>query len=198
MKNLTKTILAVLATGVISCALFSSPAQATPISGQISFNGVVTFDSTNLAVATTVTHWFDIFGNNDGNANVAAGATGNFAGISGGTLAAFHNGYQFNPSTPVLGLWSVGGFTFNLATSSILTQNSTDLSVHGTGTITGGGFDPTPGNWDFDVSNADGHHHILFAFAASTSTVPDGGSAVALLGAALAGIEILRRKLRVT
>ena len=35
----------------------------------------------------------------------------------------------------------------------------------------------------------------MFSFSANGVAVPDGGSAVALLGLALTGIELLRRKL---
>ena len=48
--------------------------------------------------------------------------------------------WNFN-SGPLAGLWSVGGFTFNLTASSIVMQGNGFLTVSGTGTITGNGFD---------------------------------------------------------
>jgi hypothetical protein len=36
----------------------------------------------------------------------------------------------------------------------------------------------------------------MFSFAANADAVPDGGSAVALLGLTLTGLEVLRRKLK--
>ena len=42
-----------------------------------------------------------------------------------------------------------------------------------------------------------GGHHLNFTFSANEVEVPDGGSTVALLGLALTGIEVLRRKLRI-
>ena len=111
------------------------------------------------------------------------------------TLAA---SWIFNPSTPTPGLWSVGGFSFDLDTATIDTQNSHLLSITGTGTLSGAGFDPTPGTWAFSAQSAAGIHQASFTFSADTNTgpgVPDGGSAVALLGIALVGLEGLRRKL---
>src|SRR5438477_8680784 len=54
MKTLTKTILTVLGTGLISCALFSQQAQADPITGTITFGGSVNMNGT-AATATMVT-----------------------------------------------------------------------------------------------------------------------------------------------
>jgi hypothetical protein len=198
MKNLSKTILALLATGIVSCALFSPQAQADQITGQISFAGQVRLNSPSLAAATAVNQWRDIFGNNPGFANVVAGATGDFASIAPGTLTAFHNGWNFGSGGPQVGLWSVGGFTFDLTSSTIIMQTASDLTVTGTGIISGNGFDATAGTWDFHITNAGGHNHSTFAFVASTDgqPVPDGGSAVALLGIALAGIEVVRRRIK--
>jgi hypothetical protein len=102
----------------------------------------------------------------------------------------------FNPSTPTPGLWSVGGFTFDLLMSTIVTQNANFLTITGTGTITGNGFDPTSGTWAFSTQNSSGRPKTIFSFSADDAPVPDGGSAVALLGIALTAIEVLRRKLR--
>ncbi len=189
MKNLTKTILAVLAIGFISCALFSEQAQATPITGNINFAGSVQFD-TNFANATRVVTWLDIF-NNAGFTSVAPGGTGDL-GIAPGTQATMAQPWIFNPSTPTPGLWSVGGFTFDLLASTVVTHNAQFLSITGTGIVSGNGFDPTNMEWSFTTQNMGG---TTFSFSATGTAVPDGGSAVALLGLALVGIEVLRRKL---
>ena len=194
MKNLTKTILAVLAIGFISCALFSQQAQATAIQGNINFAGGVQFDTNSLATATRLVTWFDSNGN-AGFTSVAPGGTGDFAGIPAGTQATMAQPWIFNPSTPTPGLWSVGGFTFDLLSSTIVTQNASFLLVTGIGIVSGNGFDPTSMEWSFSTQNAVGG---IFSFSANGVAVPDGGSAVALLGIALIGIEVLRRKLRST
>src|ERR1051325_6266388 len=196
MKNITKTILAVLAAGLITSALSTQEAKAAPINGTIDFAGSVMFDSTSLASATRVNQWRDVFGH-AGFSNVAA-TTGDFSGIALGTQAAMATPWIFNPSTPTPALWSVGGFTFDLLSSTIVTQTATFLNITGTGTISGNGFTATNPTWAFTVQNAGGTHQF-FSFSANSATqgVPDGGSTVALLGMAVAGIEFIRRKLRV-
>ncbi len=184
----TKTILAMLAIGFISCALFSEQAQATPITGDLGFSGGTTFNTTSLATATRVNSWFAFVGT----------TTGSFVGVPIGSVVTLAAPWIFNPSTPTPGLWSVGGFSFDLDTATIDTQNSHLLSITGTGTLSGAGFDPTPGTWAFSAQSAGGIHQTSFTFSADTNTgagVPDGGSAVALLGIALVGLEGLRRKL---
>jgi len=183
----TKTILAMLAIGFISCALFSEQAQATPITGDLGFSGGSAFNTTSLATATRVNSWFAFVGT----------TTGSFVGVPIGSAVTLAAPWIFNPSTPTPGLWSVGGFSFDLATATIDTQNSHLLSITGTGTLSGAGFDPTPGTWAFSAQSAGGIHQASFTFSADTTGagVPDGGSAVALLGIALVGLEGLRRKL---
>jgi hypothetical protein len=192
--KISKTILTLLATGLLSCGIFSQQAQAGFISGQISFSGSAIFNTTNLAAANTVTHFKDI-NNVDGKATVVGVSTGSFSGIVSGTQASFTQPYQFNPSVGVTALWSVGGFTFDLLTSAIVTQTSTFLNITGTGTLHNAGFTDTAGVWNFTVSNASGSPQDTFSFAASTSAVPEGGSALALLGLGLVAVELLRRKL---
>ena len=195
MKNSSKTLLAVLGTAFV-IGLLSQQAQATAISGDIQFAGSVRFNTNNLATATQVRHWFDIRGH-AGFSSVAFGDTGDFASIAPGTDVTMATPWIFNPSTPTPNFWSVGGFTFNLLSATIVTQTNTFLDVTGNGIISGNGFTPTAGQFAFSVQNAGGGHHLNFSFSANEVEVPDGGSTVALLGLALTGIEVLRRKLRI-
>jgi hypothetical protein len=186
MKNLSKTILTVVAVGLLSCGLFCQQAQATPITGDITFGGVVTFDSTNLSLAKEVSTW---------NLSIVTSDSGDFSSIpilSNVTIAP----WIFNPSTPTMPLWSVGGFSFDLMSSTIVTQTSFFLNVTGVGTLSGPGFDPTAGTWSFTVSNALGRDTFGFQSDTAAGLVPDGGTTAALLGLALAGIEVLRRKFK--
>jgi hypothetical protein len=194
--KLSKTLLALLTTGILSSAFFSQQAQATAITGNINFAGSVQFDTNSLATATRVVTWFDVF-HNAGHSNVTGGSTGDFAGILPGTQANMGQPWIFNPSTPTPGLWSVGGFTFDLLSSTVVTQNAGLLFVTGTGTVSGNGFDPTAMAWSFTTQSANGRTNTEFSFSANGVAAPDGGSAVALLGLALTGIEVLRRKLRI-
>ena len=128
-----KTILAVLAMGALSCALFTQQAQAVPITGTIQLGGAVRFDTNSLNTATRVNFWFDD-NNNVGHSTVQPGNTGTFAAIPAGTQATMAQPWIFNPSTPTPALWSVAGFTFDLASSTIIVQNPFVLAITGTGT----------------------------------------------------------------
>ena len=191
--KLSKTILAVLATGVLSCGLFSQQAQATAITGGIQFAGEVQFDTNSLATATKVVTRFDVF-HNAGFSSVTSG-TGDFAGIAPGTSAAMAQ-WTFNPSTPTPSLWSVGGFTFDLLSSTVVTQNASTLVITGTGIVSGNGFDPTAMDWSFTTQSSGGRTRTTFSFSANGVAVPDGGSAVMLLGAALSALGMARRFLK--
>lgn len=196
MKPL-KTILAISAAAFATVGLLST-AQAVPITGDIDFAGQAFFNTNSLATATQVVN----FKTNDaasanGTAMVTS-ATGSFSGLSG-SIASFPNVYTFNPSTATTPLWTVGGFTFNLTSSTVVFQNSQFLAISGNGILSGNGFDPTPGVWAFTSQQADGSPQTSFSFSANTSAVPravpDGGSALSLLGIALVGVEAVRRKL---
>jgi VPDSG-CTERM motif len=202
MKNLTKTILTVITAGFALTALSTQEAQAAKIHGRLDLAGSVMFDSSALQNVNQVNQWRDINGN-IGFSNVAA-FNGSYVGhvvlgqqvtMSGGNSFP---AWVFNPSTPTDPLWEVGGFTFHLTSSTIVTQTATFLNVTGVGTISGNGFEATNARWAFSVQNAGGGTGDFFSFSANTASVgvPDGGSAVALLGISLVAIEFVRRKLR--
>ena len=140
--------------------------------------------------------WRDVFGNL-GFSNVAA-TIGDFSGIPLGSQATMATPWIFTPSTVTPGLWSRvrWRFTFDLLSATVVDQTATFLNITGTGIITAAGFEDTSASWAFTVQNAGGNHDF-FSFSANSATgVPDGGSAVALLGMGLGVIEFIRRKLR--
>jgi len=184
--KLSKTILAVLATGVLGSAFFSQHAQATTINGNITFHGGCTLDTGNANTAHAVTSWQNT------KVETVSGDFDTF--INPLDPASFSAPWVFDPSTSTPSLWNVGGFTFDLLTSTIVLRGNGFLSVSGTGTISGNSFDPTLGTWSFSTQNPSARG--IFSFSAAGDSVPDGGSAVALLGIALTGIEVLRRKLK--
>jgi hypothetical protein len=191
MKTLTKTILAVLATGLIGCVLFSQQAQAVKITGSIAFHGTVDFDQPILH-ATRVEAWHDVLGT--GYPTVTA-RTGDFSFISPGTPGIFSAPWFLN-SGSVPALWSVGGFTFDLVSSVLAVQTSTGVKVIGSGWITGNGFDATFGTWHFQAGSFGTNGPSTGTPARFGVTAPETGSTVALLGLALVGMEALRRRLR--
>ena len=195
MKNLTKT-LTVLAIGLLSCGLFCQQAQA--ITGDILFMGSATASGASGAGTTTISFtnpW-----------QVVAG-TGDYAAVTFGTPATF-NGFSFTGdgtgatlTAPVTPQWSFvfGGntYTFDLLALTSGHVQSGSMAFTGTGTAFVNGGDASPANWSLQGSTGTG-----FRFTLSSSTtgalgaVPDGGSAVALLGIALVGVEALRRKFK--
>jgi hypothetical protein len=195
-KTLTKAILVIFAAGFATCVLSTPRAEAALINGTIDFAGSVMFDSSHLDNATQVMLWRDVFGNL-GFSNVAA-TSGDFSFIPLGTQATMATPWIFTPSTNTPGLWSVGGFTFDLMSATVVNQTATFLNITGTGIITAAGFEDTSATWAFTVQNAGGNHDF-FSFSANSATqgVPDGGSAVALLGIGLGVVELIRRKLGV-
>lgn len=182
MKS-TKIFLAIAAAGVVAFA----SAQATSITGLLNISGTATFDKP-LAHATEVVAF--------NNVTVGGGSTGSFASITPGTPVAMASSYIFSPSMATPGLWSVGGFTFDLQTSTVVQQSKSFLTITGTGMILGAGFDPTPGVWAFTSQNASGKPHTTFTFSANTEAVgvPDSGMTMTLLGAGLLGLAVYRAK----
>jgi hypothetical protein len=182
MKSI-KTILGIVA-ALASVGLLSS-AQAVPITGMLNISGTAHYDAP-IASATQITMFEDAV---TGGAN-----TGSFGGIGAMVPVSMTFPYIFNPSTPTPALWSVAGFTFNLLSSEIITQTSNGILIVGTGTITGNGFDPTPGTWGFSQQKGSG---TVLTFSATTeAAVPDGGMTATLLGLGLGGLVGARRLLR--
>ena len=187
--KLIKPLLASL-TAMVVAAGFTLSAHATQIEGDIDFVAEVVFDSTSLGSATMVTSW---------NMTGVSGTSGDFSSVANGTAVTFQTPYVFNPPTPYGSLWSVGGFTFNLVDSTIVTQGNFALVIVGTGFVSGNGFDTTPGTWSFAVTQSNGGTSTEFSFqgnSVATPATPDSGSTVALLGVALFTLGALRAKFR--
>ena len=142
-------------------------------------------NSGSVNTATAVTGWLD----ENGASPTVQSASGSFAGLVGATVT-FTPTWSFT-SGAITAFWQVGGFTFNLIASNIVFQGGGFVAVSGTGTITGNGYHSN-GTWSF--SSQDDPSNGVFSFSATSA--PDGGATVALLGLSLAGIEVIRRKLR--
>ncbi len=190
MKNLTKT-LTVLAVGLLSCGLFCQQAKA--ITGDVEFTGTASASGASGVGITTITFanpWFVV------------GTTGDYSVVPFGTSATFA-GFSFTGTgtgATLIGTvtpqwtFTFGGntYTLNLLTLTSGTVLSGAMEFTGTGTASVNGGDFSPATWGLDGTAATGFTFRLAS--SSTSAVPDGGSAVALLGIALVGVEALRRK----
>jgi PEP-CTERM motif len=98
---------------------------------------------------------------------------------------------QPGPATPHL--WQVGGFNFDLSSSIVISQSANFLNVAGTGTISGNGFDATPGNWSFTSSDSNGAPETTFGFQTQTTAVPEP-STLALLAIGAGGLVSSRKR----
>ena len=194
MNKMTKLASVVAVTVALAQSL-----QAVPVTGSIGFSGVgVTFNTGTAATATAVTSFI---------APAVSGISGSFAApspfaVANGTPVVFNPATWNFASGPVASFWQVGGFTFNLLSSSLTAHGGTPgvdafVVVNGTGTVTGNGYTPTQMSWSFTSQDpASGSNPTSWSFSASAnSQVPDGGATVILLGIALSGVALLRKKL---
>ncbi len=185
--KLSKFALALFAAAFATTGFTGNQAQAALINGAITFSGGAVYDTMSLATATRVNTFSDV---------VVSSRDGDFASfVNVGDATTMASPYIFSPSTPTPGLWSVGGFTFDLASSSVVLQNADFLLISGEGTISGNGFMDTPGTWSFTSQSPSANGVFSFSSGSDAAGVPDGGTTVALLGFALVGLELLRRKL---
>ena len=159
-KTIKRTLFAAVA---LLCA--GVTLEAAPINGSITIRGGAELNSTSVNTATQVTGWL----NGSNNPPTVVSRSGSFtAFVSVGASVTMAAPWNFGFGLP--NLWSVGGFTFNLTTSSIVLQGNGFLAVSGTGTITGNGFAPTPGTWRFSTQNPPANG--VFSFSASTTASP--------------------------
>ena len=137
--------------------------EAAPINGTITIRGGAELNTGSVNTATRVIGWL----NGNGAAPAVVSRSGDFATyVTVGDSVTMAAPWNFN-SGPLLALWSVDGFTFDLASSIIVTQGNGFLSVSGTGTISGHGFTATPGSWRFTTQNPPANS--VFSFSASST-----------------------------
>jgi len=190
-KSFTKLFGALaLAAGLLSVGN-ASAAVITGSLGYTSLGGFVA-NNNNLTVATEISF--------PGVAQVSGVVSGSFAaaGILPGDVITLTSPLSVNAALalPMTPIWSIAGFSLTLTSISELPGNvATSLGLTGTGTLSGPmGTTPSTGLW-VATFNREGTN---FTYSSSTTTindVPEGGTALALLGLGLLGLEGARRKL---
>ena len=204
LKRLNKTFRLALLTAALA---FAQQVNAIQIDGTIDFTGGVSISQTGTTAAV---HFFPS-ASVDGEP-FASNPTGHYSEIMPGTDATFTD-FSYDTLTLALtptslNVWEVVDdgvtytFTLDHLSSATLADPQYGTMIQGTGVanITGGviDFDPTPGTFVLAGSGTS----TRFRFSSGTSvspgsgtSVPDGGSAVALLGITMIGLEGLRRGL---
>ena len=199
-----KTIFSLLATGLLSWTLTCQEAGAVPITGSVGFAGSATATTGN---STTI--YF-------GNAEKALGGTLDYSNVAFGTNVTFNNivytgtGYDATLSNVVNPLWTFKtlGVTYEFELTSLSFAdiyagwglNTEILSGMGVARMTGK--EDTVGTFTLKGAGSGSGKSFNFSFlsgsAANGNAVPDGGSTAALLGLVFVGVEVLRRKRRLS
>ena len=194
MKKANRIIPSLVAASVLITVIASPSAMANQFTGAIDFGAVgVTTDNPVLGLATT----FSLTG------AYALKAVGEYAtlGVADFTPVTF-NGFKFNPPVgAVTPLWTfdIGSTVLSFdATSETSTWvargNAGEWDILGSGIASISGFDNTPGTFTVNLSDS-GNMVVAFdSTAAVQPAVPDGGSAVTLLGGALTVLGLFVRK----
>jgi hypothetical protein len=166
---------------------FTQTVQAIPITGNIGFSGGVQLDSTSVLTATKAVAFTN---------NTVISSSLAFAGIAKDTPVAISAPWTFN-SGPLNSFWQVGGFTFDLMSSSIFSAMGSFLNINLSGIVSGNGFDATPFTGTFQVANpsANGLSTFTERLSFSSSAVPDGAMTVTLLGLTCLGMALVKNRL---
>lgn len=187
-----------IAASVIGAMTLSTAAYASPINaiGSIAFGGTYSVPNSDLTTLeqATITGIFGMTG---------TGVLASPTVWTGGGLGSlgFATPIGINGASPSLVnsvLWTVtaGGINWEFVVTSEAvdgTSTSTSTGLRGSGTLydmSDSTYAPTAGIWQLGFGEAGN-----FSWQSTGSTVPDGGATVMLLGAALTGIGLLRRKL---
>ena len=181
---------------VAGCAALISQ-QAYAVTGSIEFTGAMAGSTTKGTTTITFTNPWHVFVGDGDYAGVPS--TSNGGPATAATFNSFSytgNGLTATLVAPVTPQWTFTylgvTYSFDLSslTNAVLTATGFTAQGNGTANI---GTDSSPATWTIQGSGT----KFTFTFSSSTTTaVPDGGSAVALLGIALTGIEAGRRLIR--
>jgi hypothetical protein len=170
-------------------------AQAYAVTGTIGFSGLMQQKTAKGQTTNTFANPWSV---------IAGSQFGDYATVPDGLSPVTMGDFSFtgnNTASPVLSAsvvqwqFDFGGkhYSFTLDTLTSAATHSGAIAETGTGTACIG-TDCSDGTWSLDGTLKKGTK-FTFNAAVHTSSAPDGGSTVALLGIALAGIETLRRKI---
>jgi hypothetical protein len=173
-----------------ACLLGCTSVYAVSITGTLQLAGETTLNTESLANATSVIEWNRVLVTANG---VTPGSILDMT-INPGMPVTMSAPWTFGSGKAVL--WQVGGFSYNLASSTIVYQDADFLTVTGLGVITGNGYDATQATWRFSTQGPGDSKNFSFSASAASlaNNVPDAGSSAILLGIGLTGLMFFRRK----
>jgi hypothetical protein len=176
---------------VAAACLLSLTASATSITGGVSLGGQVTSDTGNVNTGNTFT-FGSVF---------IANVSGSYASVPTVPNPLSPPVVQ-NPLTigtlPINNLWKFtylgNTYDFNLTSITLVDRSiPSAITVTGFGNLQITGMEDTVGAYTFTANNQGG----TFSFSSSNGAVPDGGTTITLLGAAISGLACvgaLRKK----
>jgi protein with PEP-CTERM/exosortase system signal len=191
-----KLLLVAAVAAICGVGAVAQAVQSDPISGDITFAGGVTLNTSSAGGATEVLSWT---GPGGSGMPIVISDSGSFSGITPGTTATFTAPWFFN-SGPVTSLWSVGGFTFDLTSSKIAFQGGSPAGVlvDGIGAVSGNGLPAEAMTWEFATGDPSADGVFSFQVADGTTggaTVPDGGTTAMLLGLGVLGLGLVKKQM---
>jgi hypothetical protein len=188
------------AIAIASLGIGGVAAQATTITGTVSFSGTATMNTASFLTATKFVSFQDVF------VGAPSSLFGDYTTTSGAAVTM--TPFTWNPvgaSTPLSPLWTFlsGGKTYSFDLSVLHEDfaSSTGLLLSGLGTAHITGETDTSGLWNFSSQT---FGESTFTFSSTTqvpppspsSSVSDGGSTAMLLGAAFCGLALVQKKLK--
>ncbi len=179
------------AVAAVAAVALTQTIQATPITGSVTFSSATAvLNGTSVGTSTEVVNWGTV------------SASGTLNGVAVAPTASFFPSWYFagTPTTlPINNFWTVGNYSFQLAsfTESVV---GGFLLLNFTGTVsdTIDGYTSAvfAGSGSFQDPNGGAvTGGYKFSGSLSFNSVPDGGTTVMLLGAALSGLALIKRKL---
>jgi len=194
MKSILKKGMQLRVVSLAIGAVFAmgTEAQAQSITGSITFDGSASVENAlGAALSSDLTTAARLDFNTAPNyQEVTFDGSGDFAPYVGMWDTATFQNFTFKPALspdPTDPLWVVDGFNFKLTSIVVDPSSGADLlHLYGTGILTGHGFDPTPGTFNFTTQSGDGTTSVL-SISASSYNVPVP-AAIFFVAPALAGV----------
>jgi len=177
---------------IVACVVFGSPtrANANSITGDISLVGQSYSKKTSPGTMFR-------------NLSISS-QTGTFgAFITPSQSVSMTAPWNFTSSTPFSYAFSIGGFTFDLNSGTIVSQTKKSLQLTGSGTVTSNGFTTTVGDWTaLFIGKNMKHFELNFtalpvespSIPPVVASVPEDGSSALFLVFGLAPLVYLARR----